>query len=232
MQDEIRVQVSGGGSGRGIQDITTGLANIGMASRKVKESEIALFGDGFVEHLIGYDAISVAVSKDVYDAGIIGISSEDLAKIYRGEIDNWKYIRVPGTMEYGPDLKILCVARISGSGTRDTFNEMILGDDRIETEGVDLYTLENAEVKTILVQSNKAIGYIGIGYTKTGDIRAIELDGLEPSLENIRDGNYALARSLYLYTWNGTGENEKTFIDFVLSEKGQNILEEEGFIAV
>jgi len=221
-QDEIGVQVSSGGSGRGIQDVAAGLADIGMASREVKESEVQRFGDHFTEHLIGYDAIAVVVSREIYDAGVTGLTSEEVSKIYSGEIYNWKAVG-------GPDEPILPVARIPGSGTGDTFNEMIMGSIRAETEGVEVNAMENAEIKTLIVQSDKAIGYLGIGYAKTGEIRAVAIDGVSPSAANVKDRSYKLSRPLYLYTWNGTSESEAEFIDFVLGPRGQRIMEEEGF---
>lgn len=221
-QDEIGVQVSSGGSGRGIQDAASGLADIGMASREVKEAEVKQFGGHFVEHLIGYDAIAVVVSKEIYDAGVTGLSSEEVSKIYSGEIDNWKDVG-------GPDEMILPVARIPGSGTGDTFNEVIMGSSRAETEGVEVNAMENAEIKTLIVQSDKAIGYLGIGYAKTGDLRAVALDGVAPSAANVKNRTYKLSRPLYLYTWNGTSKTEAEFIDFVLGPEGQRVMEEEGF---
>lgn len=221
-QEEIGVQVSSGGSGRGIQDVASGLADVGMASREVKDSEVRQFGDHFVEHLIGYDAIAVVVSREIYDAGVIGLSSEEISEIYSGEVDNWKAVG-------GPDELILPVARVPGSGTGDTFNEMIMGSSRAETEGVEVNAMENAEIKTLIVQSDKAIGYLGIGYAKTGDLAAVALDGVTPSAETVKNRTYKLSRPLYLYTWNGTSETEAEFIDFVLGPEGQRIMEEEGF---
>ncbi len=221
-QDDIRVQVSSGGSGRGIQDVATGLADIGMASREVKDSEVRIFGDLFVEHLIGYDAIAVAVSREIYDAGVRGLSSEEVSRIYSGEITRWSEVG-------GPNVMILPVARIPGSGTGDTFNERIMGSSRAETEGVEVNAMENAEIKTLIVQSDKAIGYLGIGYAKTGDIRPLAIDGVSPSAENVKSLAYKLSRPLYLYTWDGTSEAEAEFINFVLGPEGQRIMEEEGF---
>ena len=223
-QDEIGVQVSSGGSGRGIQDVASGLADVGMASREVKESEILQFGDRFTEHLIGYDAIALVVSKDIYDAGVTGLSSEEVSEIYAGNIKSWKDVG-------GPDVMILPVARVPGSGTGDTFNEMIMGSSRAETEGVEVNAMENAEIKTLIVQSDKAIGYLGVGYAKTGDLGVVALDGVSPTEENIRNKTYSLSRPLYLYTWDGTSETEAKFINFVLGPEGQRIMEEEGFFS-
>jgi phosphate transport system substrate-binding protein len=232
MQDQITVQVSGGGSGRGIQDVATGLAGIGMASREVKDSEISQYGDKFVEHLIAYDGVSIAVSKGIYDAGVTSLTSEDVRKIYLGEIDNWKDIRASGGAGHGPDQEILSVARIAGSGTREVFDTKILGGSDVEPAGADIYGAENAEVKTSVVQSKTAIGYLGFGYTKSGDLRVVALDGVMPSVESIKDGSYKLARPLYLYTWDGTSGTEGRFIDFILGKDGQKIVVEEGFVGV
>lgn len=224
-QDEIRVQVSSGGSGRGIQDVASGLADIGMASRDVKDSEIRIFGDRFVEHLIGYDAIAVVVSQEVYDGGVRGLTSEEVSRIYSGEITRWNEVG-------GPETMILPVARVPGSGTGETFNEMIMGSTRAETEGVEVNAMENAEIKTLIVQSDKAIGYLGIGYAKTGKIRTLAIDGVSPTAENVKGLQYKLSRPLYLYTWDGTSEAEAEFINFVLGPAGQRIMEEEGFFSV
>lgn len=225
MQDGIAVQVSSGGSGRGIQDTANELADIGMSSRDLKQSEIDLFGDHFVEHLIGYDAIAVVVSKEIYDTGVASLTSDQVAKIYGGKITNWKEVG-------GPDRRILPVSRVPGSGTGDTFNKVIMGSDKAETPGVEVNAMENAEIKTLLVQSDKAIGYLGVGYTKTGNLGVVELDGVFPSVENVENEKYILSRPLYLYTWNDTSKAEAEFIDFVLSEKGQRIIEDVGFISV
>jgi len=224
-QDEIRVQVSSGGSGRGIQDVASGLADIGMASRDVKDSEIRIFGDRFVEHLIGYDAIAVVVSQEVYDGGVRGLTSEEVSRIYSGEITRWNEVG-------GPETMILPVARVPGSGTGETFNEMIMGSTMAETEGVEVNAMENAEIKTLIVQSDKAIGYLGIGYAKTGKIRPLAIDGVSPTAENVKGLQYKLSRPLYLYTWDGTSEAEAEFINFVLGPAGQRIMEEEGFFSV
>ncbi|HPJ30981.1 MAG TPA: phosphate ABC transporter substrate-binding protein [Methanothrix sp.] len=224
VQDEIGVQVSSGGSGRGIQDVASGLADIGMASREVKESEISQFGDRFTEHLIGYDAIAVVVSREIYDAGVRDLSSEEVSEIYSGKIKSWRDLG-------GPEVMILPVARVPGSGTGDTFNEMIMGSTRAETEGVEVNAMENAEIKTLIVQSDKAIGYLGIGYARTGNLGAVALDGVSPTEENIKNQTYKLSRPLYLYTWDGTSEEEAEFINFVIGPEGQRIMEEEGFFS-
>lgn len=223
-QDEIEVQVSGGGTGRGVQDAASGLADIGMASRDVSPDEIQKFGDKFQGHLIGYDAICIVVSDDVYAGGVHGLSSEDMSRIYRNEVNNWKPLG-------GQDREILCVSRMAGSGTRDTFSEVILGSARAMDDGVDVYAQENAEVKTIIRQSRGAIGYLSLQYAQSG-VKIVALDGVMPNIENLENRSYKLARPLLLYTWGPAKGKDAKFLDFVLGPEGQKIIEDEGFVAV
>jgi phosphate transport system substrate-binding protein len=223
-QDDIIVQVSGGGTGRGVQDVATGLADIGMASRDVKADEVREFGDRFEEYLIGYDAICIVVSDDIYEAGVRDLSTEEIAKIYNGETNNWKELG-------GPDREILCVSRMAGSGTRDTFSEVILGSASAFDDGVDLYAVENAEVKTIIKQSKGAIGYLSMQYALSG-VHVLKLDGIAPDLNNIIDRSYKLARPLLLLTWGSPEAKGAKFISFVLGAEGQKVIEDEGFVGV
>jgi phosphate transport system substrate-binding protein len=153
-QKDYLVSVTGGGTGAGITGIAEGRFDIAMASREVTPVERKRYGNGFVEHLVGYDGIVVAVSKPIYQAGIASLSKDQLRKIYAGEINSWRDLG-------GPDEEIYVVSREQGSGTRDTFDEVIMGDKGAETPGVDTVALGSAEVKTALAGSDKAIGYLG-----------------------------------------------------------------------
>ncbi len=161
IQNEVRVSVTGGGSGVGIKNVAGGTADVAMASREVKPDEIASYGDSFREFLVAYDAIAIVVSQRIYDAGITDLSREEVRAIYSGDITNWKDL-------VGPDAGIYVAAREVGSGTRDTFNEMVLGSEKAETPGVTTYHGSNAEVKTAVTGSDKAIGYVGMNYVQRG----------------------------------------------------------------
>lgn len=125
-QSDYRVTVTGGGTGVGMKNIAEGNSEIAMASREVTDEEREKFGDKFQENLIGYDGIVIAVSREIYDAGVTSLSKEQVEEIYAGEIDNWEELD-------GPDEEILVIGREQGSGTRDTFNEEIMGDKSAET---------------------------------------------------------------------------------------------------
>jgi len=224
-QDNYKVIVTGGGTGVGIKNVADGISDIGMASREVTADEISQFGDKFNENLIAYDGIVIAVSKQIYDAGVTSLTKEQVKKIYSGEINNWKDLG-------GPDEEMLVVAREQGSGTRDTFNEDIMGDKKAETPGVNTVTGSNAEVKTAVTGSDKAIGYMGFSYAEDGTVGVITLDGVAPSKETIKDGRYELARKLYFYTFGDATAGAQAFIDFMLSADGQAVAEEYGFVAL
>ncbi len=222
-QDNYEVLVTGGGTGVGIKNVAEGNSNIGMASREVTPDEKKQFGDRFEENLAGYDGIVIAVSKKIYDAGVTELSKDQIKKIYTGEIDNWKDVG-------GPDEEIYVIAREQGSGTHDTFNEDIMDDKKAETQGVSTVAGSNAEIKTAITGSDSAIGYLGFSYVSDGSVGAINLDGVTPAAESIKDGRYELARKLYFYTFGEPTEGAQEFIDFALSAEGRKIAEENGFV--
>ncbi len=222
-KNACQVTVTGGGTGAGITAIAEGRSNIAMASREVTGDEKSKYGDKFQQFDIGYDGVVIAVSKAVYDAGIRELTSEQVKKIYVGEIKNWKELG-------GPDAEIYAIAREQGSGTRDTFNEDIIGDKKAETPGIATTAMGSSEVKTAIVGSDSAIGYLGFSYIEGGNIGVITLDGVLPSVQTIKDGLYKLHRHLYLYTFGEPTSCAKAFIDFVTSAEGQKVAEENGFI--
>jgi phosphate transport system substrate-binding protein len=224
-QKEYQASVTGGGTGAGITGIAEGRFDIAMASRAVTSDEVAKYGNKFQENLVGYDGIVMIVSKPIYDAGVVDLSTEQIKEIYSGKIDNWKAVG-------GPDEEIFVVAREQGSGTRDTFNEDIMGNKSAETPGVDAVTLGSAEAKTAVAGNDRGIGYVGYSYAEGGNVEAVALDGVMPSVETIKSGTYGLSRDLYFYTYGDPKPGAKAFTDFVLSPEGQMIAQENGFIPI
>jgi len=223
-QKDIRVTVTGGGSGHGIEAVATGKADIGMASRDVTASEIERFGDRFVEHVIAKDAVAVVVSSDIYNAGVTNLTKEEIRRIFNGEIRNWSEVG-------GPNRWIAVIVRKPGSGTRDTFMEAIFGTALAKENGQDVAVSENAEMMMNIVNKKNAIGYISVGYLNE-NVKAIAIDGVLPTEENIYNGSYPISRNLYFYTYGDPLPKTQKFISFVLSPKGQKIVEEEGYLPV
>jgi phosphate transport system substrate-binding protein len=221
-QEEYFVTVTGGGTGPGIVNIAERKEDIAMASRELTKEEKMRYGNRFQVYLIGYGDAVIAVSNAIYDAGVTDLTKEQVKDIYLGEITNWKEVG-------GPEEEIYAIARAPGSGTRDTFNEVILGDVNAETPGVSTNAFSDAEVKTAIEGSDKAVGYLGLIYLQRGDIKPIALDGIMPSIESLRNGSYILTRKLYLYTYGDPTPGANRFIGFLLGAEGQKIVEETGF---
>ncbi len=221
-QHDYMVSVTAGGTGAGIPGIVERKYDIAMASRTVTEEEKQRFGDNFREFKIGMDGISLAVSDEIYRANVKGLNKEQVRKIYSGEITNWKEVG-------GPDEDIYVISREDGSGTRDDFNEAVMGSRVAETPGVDTVANSGAEVKTAISGSDRAIGYLGFNYLG-GGVQAIAFDGIMPSYENIKLDIYELQRHLYFYTFGDPSPGAQAFIDFVMGPEGRKIATEEGFI--
>ena len=223
-QKDYLVTICAGGTGAGILGIAERKNDIAMASREVTEDERQRFGDSFEEFLVGLDGISLAVSDEVYRAGVTGLSRQQVKDIYSGNITNWKELG-------GPDAEIYVISREEGSGTRDSFNEAVLGSIDAETPGVDTVAFGGAEVKTAISGSDKAIGYLGFNYLRSG-VHGIAFNGITPNYDNIKLDLYELHRHLYFYTFKKPSVGAQAFIDFVQGPQGQKIAAEEGFIPI
>jgi len=219
---DYQVLVTGGGTGAGITAVAEGRSDIAMASREVTADENKKYGDKFEQNEIGYDGVCIAVSKQIYDAGVTDLTTNQVKEIYAGNITNWNQVG-------GPDKPIYVIAREQGSGTRDTFNELIMGSTTAETKE-NTVAQGSAEVKTAIAGSDKAIGYLGFSYIQEGVIKPIALNGVLPTIQSIKDGSYLLNRHLYLYTFGDPKPGARVFIDFTKSSAGQNIAQENGFI--
>ncbi|RQW77332.1 MAG: PstS family phosphate ABC transporter substrate-binding protein [Methanothrix sp.] len=226
LQDDYHVSVTSGGTGVGIVDVAEGRSDIAMASREIQPVEKMRYETGdekFQEFLVGYDAICLVVSPRVYNFGVRALTKEQVKQIYSGSITNWKGVG-------GPDEEIFVIGRRAGSGTRDTFNEVIMGSKEAESPGVIIEASDSSEVKTAIRGGDNAIGYVGFSYVLHGDTKVVSLDGVGPTIQNIKDGKYPLARKLYFYTLGKPSPGAMAFIKYILSPDGQKIALENGFI--
>ena len=228
LQDNYTVNVKSGGSGVGIVDVAEGRSDIAMSSREIKLEERQRYETPkvrFIEQPVGFDAICLVVSPDVYDSGVTALTKDEVKQIYAGDITNWEELG-------GPNTEIFAIGRRAGSGTRDTFNEIIMGSKEAETPAISYDAGESSEVKFSTQRSDNAIGYMGYSFVMTGDTKVISLDNVQPTIENIKNGTYPLARKLYFVTLGEPSPGAKAFIDYILSPEGQKIAEENGFIPI
>lgn len=228
LQDDYTVNVKSGGSGVGIVDVAEGRSDIAMSSREIKLEERQRYETPkirFIEQPVGYDAICLVVSPDVYNEGVRSLTCDEVRRIYSGAITNWQELG-------GPDTEIFAIGRRPGSGTRDTFNEIIMGSKEAETPAVSYDAGESSEVKFSTQRSDNAIGYMGFSFVMKGDTKVVALDGVQPTIESIKSGAYPLARKLYFITLGEPSPGAKAFIDYILSLEGQKIAIDNGFIPI
>jgi len=219
---DIDISVQGGGSGVGIASIVDGTCDIGNASRPIKEKEIATAeekGVNVFANIVARDAIAVALNP-VND--IDGLTLEQIKAIYTGEFSNWSQVG-------GSDQEIVVISRDSSSGTFEAFNELALDKEKVRPDA--LLQASNAAVATSVANTPGAIGYVGLGYV-TAKIKVIEVNGIIPSKETVNSDTYPLARPLFMYTNGEPTGAVKEFMDFVMSEEGQKLVEENGYISV
>jgi phosphate transport system substrate-binding protein len=215
------ITVRGGGSGTGIAALIDGATDIADASRAMKTKEIKTAkekGVNPVAHVVARDGIAVVVHPD---NPITKISKEDVKKIYTGEITRWDKVSGKGT--------IVVISRDAASGTFEAFNELALEKAKL-TDGA-LMLASNLEIARTVAQTPGAIGYVGLG-SLTDDIKALPVDDVLPSEATVNDESYPLARPLFMYTAGSPKGLAKSFIDFVMSPAGQEIVKEAGFVPV
>ena len=214
----LRISVSGGGSGHGVKSVGAGEIDIGAASRDVKTKEMERYPD-LKPVVIGKDSVAIVVhpNNDVSE-----LTMEQASKIFSGEIKNWKEVG-------GADEAIRVITREEGSGTRDCFEKSVMKLYEREIAGEASVKPSNGEVRATVSGDEKSIGYLSLGYVDAS-LKAVKIDGVAATVENVLSGDYAITRSLYLITKGEPSDLEKAIIDFVLSEEGQKVVEDMGYI--
>ena len=215
----IRIDVQGGGSSVGVKAAGQGTSDIGMASREIKESELAEFPKLNVV-VIARDGIAIVANADVT---VSDLTVEQVRDIFSGKITNWKDLR-------GEDQNIIVVSREEGSGTRGAFEEMVMGKDALITANAILQP-SNGSIRTTVSTTPYSIGYMSFGYLDD-TIKAISIGGIAPTEPNAADGSYPIVRPLNMLTNGEPTGAVKAFLDFILSDAGQKLVVEDGYIPV
>jgi len=231
---DVRISVTGGGSGTGLAALINGTVDIANASRKIKDEEIAQAqanGIQPVEHIIARDAIAVIVNPE---NPVSELTLQQISDIYSGKITNWKEVG-------GDDRPIVRLSRETNSGTHVYFLETVLrlGDKGNKTLfAMNTLLLPSSEGIIAEVRQNpNAIGYDGLGYVPA-DVKkiAIAQSGDEPfvlpSVETVNDKTYPIARDLYMYTAGEPTGTIKDYLDWILSPEAQEIVLKLGFVPI
>lgn len=205
------------GSSTGIEKVSGGNCDIGNSSRKLKEEEKA---KGVVENIVAIDGIAVVVDKA---NTATNLTKEQLVKIYKGEVKNWSEVG-------GSDGQIVVIGREAGSGTRGAFEEIL----KVENECKYAQEIDSTGAVMAKVASTKgAIGYVSLDVVDD-TVKAVSLDGAEPTAENIKAGSYALARPFVMATKGEISEQSdavKAMFEYIDSEEGQAIIKKVGLIS-
>ena len=215
----IRIDVQGGGSSVGVKAAGQGTSDIGMASREIKESESAEFPKLNVV-VIARDGIAIVANADVT---VSDLTVEQVRDIFSGKITNWKDLG-------GEDENIIVVSREEGSGTRGAFEELVMGKDALITASAILQP-SNGSIRTTVSTTPYSIGYMSFGYLDD-TIKAISIGGIAPTEPNAADGSYPIVRPLNMLTNGEPTGAVKAFLDFILSDAGQKLVVEDGYIPV
>ncbi|MBM3123706.1 MAG: phosphate ABC transporter substrate-binding protein [Chloroflexi bacterium] len=231
---DIRISVTGGGSGTGIAALINGTVDIANASRSIKEEEIAearTKGVNPVEHIIARDAIAVIVNPD---NPVNELTLQQISDVYSGKITNWIELG-------GEDRPIVRLSRETNSGTHVYFLETVLrlGSKEDKTLfSMDTLLLPSSEGIIAEVRQNpNAIGYDGLGYVPQ-DLKMIAIAAeaggayLLPSIRSVNNTTYPIARDLYMYTDGEPVGAVKDYLDWILESEAQQIVAELGFVPV
>lgn len=219
---EADIQVSGGGSSVGVQAVGEGTADIGMASRELKDAEKEQYPD-LVQYVVARDGIALIINNE---NPVESLTVEQVRMIYTGEITNWNEVG-------GSDAEIVVVGRDSASGTRASFEDLVMDDQ--EFVATMLEKNSNGAIQQTIAGTPGAIGYVGLGYVDE-TVKGVEIDvegtPVEPTVENVIAGTYPISRELNMFTDGEATGLAASFIEFILSEEGQAIVEDEGFVPV
>jgi phosphate transport system substrate-binding protein len=213
----IQISIAGGGSGVGIKQVGEGLVDIGNSGRKPSEAELAKYS--LVMHQWAIDGVGVVVNPK---NPVKSLTTAQLKDIFAGKITNWSALG-------GEDQAINLYTRDAASGTRDVFWKKALGKGEISDKA--LFAASNGAMKTAVSQDPFAIGYVSVGHIDAS-VAPLALDGVTPSLENVKQGKYKIARGLFSNTKGEPKGLTKKFIDYLYSPEGQKIVADKGFIPV
>ncbi|MDR0728595.1 MAG: PstS family phosphate ABC transporter substrate-binding protein [Prevotellaceae bacterium] len=222
------VIVTGGGSGVGISALIEGTTDIAQSSRKIKFDErqkLRESGKTVKEVIAAYDALAVIVNPA---NKVRRLTREQLEGIFTGKIKNWKELG-------GDDLAIIPYSRETSSGTYEFFKESVLKNKNYKN-GIMSMPATGAIIQSIS-QTRGAIGYVGLAYLNK-DVKTLPVsyDGgknyIEPSIANAKNATYPIVRPLIYYYITQTEKNVKPFITYVLSDAGQKIVADLGFISL
>jgi len=219
LNDGVKIDVQGIGSSAGVKAAYDKSADIGMSSRNLKEAEKEW---NLIETTIAYDGIAISVNPN---NTVEKLTIEQVKDIFKGTITNWNEVG-------GKDEEILVISRESGSGTRGAFEGLVKLEEK-DADGNKFSALiedaliadGNGAVKANVASKDNAIGYLSFSYLDSS-IKTLAINDVEPLVENIENGTYKISRPFLLLTNDESSKVASDFIEYILSDEGQDIIAE------
>lgn len=229
-QMDIQIDTQGGSSG-GISALGDGRVQIGMSSKPVSDDDRQKYPSVKLNPIhIGEDAVAMIVSKDVWDGGVKALSKDQIKDIYEGKITNWKDVG-------GPDQRIAFFNKEPGRGTWEVFAHWAYGDPK-KAPQVSLPEVGgNEETRNKVGSTRGAISQLSSSWADGTKVFALALQGengeqLQPTPQNIATHKYPMSRPLFIITNGEPTGAAKTFVEFMLSEQGQEMVKKHGYLAL
>ncbi|WP_102400598.1 phosphate ABC transporter substrate-binding protein [Haloimpatiens massiliensis] len=222
---KARINVQGGGSGAGINQVASGNVEIGnsdvVAEKKLDDKNLA---KELVDHKVCAIGFAMVVSKDV---NIKTLTKEQISDIFSGKISNWKQLG-------GEDKQINIINRGKSSGTRATFVDTIM-EGNSEKEGLGTTQDSSGNVRAAINKTEGAISYLALSYISEDvkkDLNIISINGIEPTEENIINRKYPFWSYEHMYTKGEPKGLTKVFLDYMVSEENKDLIKKMGYIPV
>lgn len=223
--ENIEIVVAEGGSGAGIKGLLEDTATFGLVSRPVTDEEKASI-EGYSEYNLGTDALTISINPEnqllKYKDGL---TTEELCKIFSGEYAYWS--DVDSNL---PHEEIVVVTRDISGGAHQVFQEKVMGDKEVSPNVIQAPSM--GALVTKIIENKNAIGYASFGVVNQnqGKVTPLNIDGIEPTSENILSGKYKISRPLLIIAKGKLPEAEQSFIDACTSKEAMEIVKDLGFV--
>jgi phosphate transport system substrate-binding protein len=215
----LSITVNPGGSGKGLTDIANKTVDIGMSDVFAKDKLTADKASGLVDHKVCVIGVATVVNPSVT---VKNLTKAQLVSIFTGKVKNWKEVG-------GSDQTIVIVNRPSTSGTRSLFKKLALGG-KDEATGTALQQDDSGVLEQTVAQTKGAIGYLALSYTKgKSDVKLLQLDGVDPTYENIYNGKYPVWGYEHMYTNGEATGVVKAFLDYMSSSEFATTITDKGY---